>query len=142
MEESEMSEGKYTVKDSCVVSPLGDHAPTCGHEIAKKACEQLNRGRRHEDFLWDSGDCGCHRHKPDPDAIVITHDHVFRDRDWGLGMFDADNPHVVVDEDRIWLMIGTDPVEFGKTDPFLDAISARSIASMLVAAADYVEGKE
>ena len=109
-----MSEGKYTVKDSCVVSP--------------PATECKEHGQP--------------KPEPDPDAIVIAHDHVFRDRDWGLGMFDADNPHVVVDEDRIWLMIGTDPVEFGKTDPFLGATEARSIASMLVAAADFLEGEE
>jgi hypothetical protein len=145
MEESEMSEGKYTVKDNCIVSRNGSlHAPFDYSHQARLHCDELNAGKANAThWFWDpASTCAEHGPKPvpEPDAITITHDHVFRDRDWGLGMFDADNPHVVVDEDRIWLMIGTDPVAFGKKDPFLGAIEARAIAAMLVAAADFLEG--
>lgn len=78
------------------------------------------------------------------EEIAIEREVVFRDRDWGCGMFDANDVRCVVMDGRIWLMRGTTHVRITNDDlddGGLDAAHARSIGMILIAAADEVEAE-
>lgn len=136
-----MSDEKYRVVDACVVGPDHRHASFVRAETAIKACADIITGVKSPSVYSWNGPCACTRHAPSPPASpAIEHSHVFRDHDWGLGMFDDDNPHAVVTDGLIWMMVGTNPMEFKPDDPGMKADEARAIAAMLLAAADELEG--
>lgn len=72
-----------------------------------------------------------------PLQFIIEESRVFRDRDFGLGMFE-DNGDVRCEliGDRVWLMCGSKQVRFGEKidDDGLSAEDAESIGHVLVAA--------
>lgn len=75
-------------------------------------------------------------------VIEVERSVVFRDADWGLGMFDDDDVRAVVVDKGIWLMRGTNLCDIAGRAEGLSAIEARSVALVLLKAAEELEGQE
>lgn len=141
---------RYRVQGCCVVDYNGRLARFASKSGAKFACDKLNSGERKAgDYSWESAVepvdsaepiCDCPDECAAPDTGIIR-ESVFRDQDWGLGMFDDDDVRVVVSDGRIFPMVGTRMMDFTCDGLGLAASEARAIAMMLEAAAKEVEGE-
>lgn len=91
----------------------------------------------HEDDGRLCAVCQANQKKNSHLQFIIEESRVFRDRDFGLGMFEDDGDvRCEVVGDRVWLMCGSNQVRFGEKidDDGLAAEDAESIGHVLIAA--------